>query len=164
MDENVLYMMRFCGMEEYALKSAVWYILKGDGTDYDPDLFCLDMKFDQGRVLHDDTHDEEHPFMDAKPSWKLIFQSAQMPTIVPEVGLCLELPNEEHEVEANLYYWEHQPTLDNKLEILAVQGDRFLIQLTGITEDVNYYDGSKPKSTLQITAWFDKKKRRETSL
>lgn len=164
MDENVLYMMRFCGMEEYALKSAVWYIIKGDGTDYDPDSFCLDMKFEQGRVLHDDTHNEELPFMDAEPFWELVFRSPEMPTIVPQVGLCLELPNEKHEVEGNLYYWEHQPTMDNKLEILAAEGDRFLIRLTGITEDVNYYDGSKPKSTLQITAWFDKKKRRETSL
>lgn len=157
MEENVLYMLRFCGMEEYALKSAVWYIIKCDGTADDPDLFCVDMKFERGRVLHEDTHNEELPFMDAEPFWDLSFQSAQMPTIIPEVGLCLELPNERHEVYANLCYWEHQPTLDNRLEILAAQGDRFLIRLTGVTEDVNYYDGSKPKSTLQITAWFDKK-------
>ena len=26
----------------------------------------------------------------------------------------------------------------------------------GITEDVNYYDGSKPKTTMELVAWFDK--------
>ena len=76
----------------------------------------------------------------------------------------MELPNKDREVDANLYYWEHQPTLDNKMEILAAEEDRFLIRVTGITEDVNYYDGSKPKSTLQITAWFEKKKRGKTSI
>lgn len=162
MEENVLYMMRFCGMEEYALKSAVWYIIEGDGTEDDPDGFYLDMKFERGRVLHEDTHDEEHPSMDAEPFWELSFSNvhspAIAPTIVPQVGLCMEQPNKEHDVYGNLYYWEHQPTLDNKMEILAADGDRFLIRLTGITEDVNYYDGSKAKSTLQITAWFEKKK------
>lgn len=156
MEENVLYMMRFCGMEEYAIKKAVWHIIKGDGTDYDPDLLHLKMHFERGRVLHEDTHDEKHPSMDAEPFWELLFGSAQMPSIIPQTGLCMELPNEEQEVDANLYYWEHQPTLNNKMEILASDGDRFLIRLTGITEDVSYYDGSKPKSTLQITAWFDK--------
>ena len=26
----------------------------------------------------------------------------------------------------------------------------------GITEDVNYNDGSKPKNTMELVAWFDK--------
>lgn len=152
MEDNILYMERFCGMEEYPLKDSTWYIIKGDRTDCDPDRLYLEMNFEKGRVMHEDTQ-----FLDEEPFWELIFYSAQMPEIILQAGLCMEQLNERHDVDANLYYGEHQPTLDNKMEILAVDGDRLKIRLTGITEDVNYYDGSKPKSTLQIIAWFDKR-------
>lgn len=152
MEDNILYMERFCGMEEYPLKDSIWYILKGDGTEYDPDQLYLEMNFEKGRVMHEDTR-----FLDEEPFWNLVFYSFQMPDIVPQAGLCMEQPNERQDVYGNLYYGEHQPTMDNKMEILMIDGDRLKVRLTGVTEDVNYYDGSKPKSTLQITAWFNKK-------
>lgn len=71
-------------------------------------------------------------------------------------GFFLEQPNSEEDVDGNLYYMEHQPTMNNKMEIIEVEGERLKIRLTGMTEDVNYYDGSKPKNTMELVAWFDK--------
>ena len=42
------------------------------------------------------------------------------------------------------------------MEVIEVDGKRLKIWLTGLTEDVNYYDGSKPKNTMELVAWFDK--------
>ncbi len=47
MEDNILYMERFCGMEEYPLKDSIWYILKGDGTEYDPDQLYLEINFEK---------------------------------------------------------------------------------------------------------------------
>ena len=46
--------------------------------------------------------------------------------------------------------------MDNKMMVIEVDGERLKIRLTGITEDVNYYDGSKPPNTMELVAWFDK--------
>lgn len=59
-------------------------------------------------------------------------------------------------MDGNLYYMEHQPAIDNKMEVIEVKGERLKIRLTGITEDMNYYDGSKPKHTMHLVAWFAK--------
>ena len=68
----------------------------------------------------------------------------------------LEQPNEANEADGSFYYLEHQPTRNNRMEILARDGNRLKIRVSGSTEDVNYYDGSKPENRLQLTAWFEK--------
>ena len=51
MDENVLYLTRFCGVERYPVETAKWYIIEGDGTEDDPDMLCLEMDFGMGDFL-----------------------------------------------------------------------------------------------------------------
>ena len=128
MEENVLYLTRFCGMERYPVETATWNIIEGDGTEDAPDILCLEINF----------------------------YSLKIPADSLEPGFCLEQPNQEEDVDGNLYYMEHQPTMDNKMEVIEVDGKRLKIRLTGLTEDVNYYDGSKPKNTMELVAWFDK--------
>ncbi|MFQ6973493.1 MAG: hypothetical protein ACLRTG_20155, partial [Enterocloster aldenensis] len=95
-------------------------------------------------------------YLEAEPSWEVNFYSLKIPAASLQPGFCLEQPNREEDVEGNLYYMEHQPTIDNKMEVVEAEGERLKIRLTGITEDVNYYDGSKPKNTMELVAWFDK--------
>ena len=151
MEENVLYLTRFCGKERYPVETATWNIIEGDGTEDAPDMLCLEIDFGRGDGLHEDT-----AYLEAEPSWEVNFYSLKIPADSLEPGFCLEQPNQEEDVDGNLYYMEHQPTMDNKMEVIEVDGKRLKIRLTGLTEDVNYYDGSKPKNTMELVAWFDK--------
>ena len=48
MDENVLYLTRFCGVERYPVETAKWYIIEGDGTEDDPGYAVLGNGFWRG--------------------------------------------------------------------------------------------------------------------
>lgn len=152
MDENILYITRFCGVEQYPVKTAKWYIIDGDRTEDDPDMLCLDITLGSGYGLHKDT-----AMLKAEPVWEVRFCSVEIPASALQSGFRLEQPNLQRDVYGNLYYTEHQPTTGNQMEIIKADETRLKIRLTGITEDVNFYDGSKPQSTLQIVAWFDRK-------
>lgn len=56
MKENVLYLTRFCGVEQYPVETAEWYTIEGDGTEDDPDMLSLEVRFGTGNGLHEDTH------------------------------------------------------------------------------------------------------------
>ncbi|MFF3733454.1 hypothetical protein ACFYXM_24860 [Streptomyces sp. NPDC002476] len=53
-----------------------------------------------------------------------------------------------------LYYCEHQPLRDNRINVLSRDGDRFRLRWTARTQDVNYYDGSKPPTRIEIEGDF----------
>lgn len=54
------------------------------------------------------------------------------------------------------YYYEHQPLRNNHVTVLSRLGDRtFRIRWTARTQDVNYYDGSKPDAQVEIECDFD---------
>ncbi len=148
MNTNLI-LKRFCGEERYPILNAEWYIMEGDGTWDDPDTLCLEMEFGEGDELHEDTAE-----LQAEPSWEISFPALQLKVEDLQEGLVLEMANEEEEEEANFYYSEHQPTYDNRVEVLEVDGDRLLLRVTALTEDVNFYDGTKPKNEIDVTAWF----------
>ncbi len=151
LSENVLYLTRFCGVEQYPIQAAAWHLIAGDGTEDDPDTLCLDITCKAGNSLHEDTAQ-----LEAEPIWSICFQSVHIPVSALQPGFCLEQPNPRGDTDGNLYYTEHQPTTDNRMEIIEADGARLKIRLNGITQDVNFYDGSKPQNILQLTAWFDR--------
>jgi hypothetical protein len=53
-----------------------------------------------------------------------------------------------------IYYCEHEDLNDNEIEFLESSGDAFKVRWTGITTDVNYYDGSKPDTRVVVESWF----------
>lgn len=55
---------------------------------------------------------------------------------------------------ASIYYVEHEDLDENEIEIGARDGDVFQVRWTGTTIDVNYYDGSKPRTRVEIVAAF----------
>ena len=55
---------------------------------------------------------------------------------------------------ASIYYVEHEDLDDNEVEVVARDGDVFQVRWTGTTTDVNYYDGSKPRTRVEIVAAF----------
>ena len=43
---------------------------------------------------------------------------------------------------------------DNEIEFLERNEDWFRIRWTGVTQDVNFYDGTKPDTRVEIEGWF----------
>ncbi|MCM3782468.1 hypothetical protein M3231_05750 [Neobacillus mesonae] len=57
-------------------------------------------------------------------------------------------------LDARLYYFEHQEVNDNRGRIEYKGNGVFGVQWTGTTMDVNYYDGSKPDTRLELEGDF----------
>jgi WD40 repeat protein len=53
-----------------------------------------------------------------------------------------------------LYYCEHEPLRDNRIAVVSRAGDRFRLRWTAVATDVNYYDGSKPPTRVEIEGEF----------
>jgi len=53
-----------------------------------------------------------------------------------------------------LYYCEHEPLRQNRIAVISRIGDRFWLKWTAVTNDVNYYDGSKPPTQVEIEGEF----------
>lgn len=74
------------------------------------------------------------------------------------VGKNFSLLNSYNEVTndylATIYYVEHEPLESNEIEIVSRKKDKWLVKWSGLTKDVNYYDGSKPNTRVEIESWF----------
>ena len=53
-----------------------------------------------------------------------------------------------------LGYCEHAALRDNRIRVVARDGDRFHLRWTATVRDVNYYDGSKPPTRVEIQGEF----------
>ena len=53
-----------------------------------------------------------------------------------------------------LYYCEHEALRDNRIKVVSRDGDRFWLRWTAVVRDVNYYDGSKPPTQVEIEGEF----------
>jgi hypothetical protein len=148
--QSELKLSRFCGEELYPITAATWEVFEDDD---EPCELWLEIEAGRGTQLHDDTND-----LDAEPHWELTFVSDSLRPDSLVAGFTAEIPlGEEGEGDdstALLYYCEHEPTDKNSIEVLAVDGDRLLLRVTGETMDVNFYDGSKPNTKLFVETWF----------
>jgi len=74
------------------------------------------------------------------------------------VGLKLSVPISYDKLigddRANFYYLDHESLDENEIEILAIKENKYLVKWIAQTLDVNYYDGSKPKTHIDIEGWF----------
>ena len=55
---------------------------------------------------------------------------------------------------SRFYYCEHEAIDDNVIEFTERRGNWVHARWTGITTDVNWYDGSKPATRVEVVAWF----------
>jgi hypothetical protein len=62
--------------------------------------------------------------------------------------------DDEDSCRSLLYYCEHQPLRENRIVVVSRAGDRFRVRWTAVTQDVNYYDGSKPPTRVEIEGEF----------
>ncbi len=152
-DPNVgeLLIDRFCGPETYPVKRATWSLYRDDELDQ----MTLTVRVDAGRgtKLHEDT---EHLY--AEPWWEISVVEKELTRPEISAGSKFSVPNGYDEFRGghltNFYYCSHEPSDANHVEVLAIDGDRLLLRLTGETIDVNFYDGSKAPARLFAETWF----------
>ncbi len=83
-----------------------------------------------------------------------------VPTFDPEdfVGKSLQIPkgydDDREEYVSIIYYYEHQKVDNSQINVIARDADAYRVQITGTTEDLNYYDGSKPPTKIVVDANF----------
>lgn len=49
---------------------------------------------------------------------------------------------------------EHEPLRQNRIAVVSRAADRFRLRWTAVTKDINYYDGSKPPTQVEIEGEF----------
>lgn len=150
--DNVIILKRFNGEEIYPLKKATIMALKS---------------FFGGITLWFDVEAKAIPLQTCpdtagqgmRPSASVGID-LDMPTLhaAELVGQELQMAgtktDDEDSAKALLYYCEHQPLRNNVFKILSRKKDIFHVQWTATTCDVNYYDGSKPLTTVLIEGDF----------
>src|SRR5215475_7492506 len=150
MAEGLLTLRRFNGEEVYRTKTAVMWAYQVDG----------------GAMLWFEVATERPALQTCPDTAEMgMNPSAQVGVRVESIDLArlagsrFSIPvaydesTEEH--VATLYYCEHEDLDENEIQILERKADYFHVLWTGTTNDVNYYDGSKPRARVEIQAWFE---------
>jgi len=147
-DELIL--ERFCGREIHPITRATWNLYRDEQLAC-PTL-CIQVDAGEGTTLSEDTAS-----LGARPTWEINVVSSTLSAL--RAGLQLAVPlgyNEEQGgYVTNLYYCSHEQTDNNTIEIIAIEGSRLRVRMTGDTIDVNYYDGSKPATHLVAEVWCE---------
>ena len=147
--EQILYMDRFNGLEEYEINYAIWNFYTEDN--------CGNLHL-QLRSEYKRDEDDLYP---RTLTWEINFvkSSSNFSELQLVKGfetnvLITDSKNADSYYNTNFYYYEHQSSEDNYIQILDVQSDKILAKITGDVTDLNFYDGSKPRSKLTATVWF----------
>ena len=149
MQIGVITLKRFNGEEQFPLSESIVY-KKMDGDKISL-VFEIDAIARPLKTLPD-TKD-----FGAQPNAEFIVKTNNF-SWDKLVGRIFTIPfgfNEKtNEYLTRFYYFEHSTTDDNVIEILEKRGDFIHVVIKGTCVDVNYYDGSKPRTVIEINAFF----------
>jgi hypothetical protein len=142
---------RFNGEEIYSVESAtIEYIKDEDGS------YLVTFRAETGETPIQTLPDTEP--LRAKPSAEWTLTLPKIPGLLLRAGSSFAIPagyNEQAEdYVTNLYYREHEPMDENEIVVLERERLRVRARLTGMATDVNYYDGSKPRTKVVVEADF----------
>jgi len=150
-NSNELLMKRFNGDEKYKIKTATWNLYKDNGLMN----LCFLVESEEAIAQSEDTAS----FFQLL-NWELNLVGKTIEENHLKGGFAAKIPeayNEELDGWlTNFYFAEHEGSENNCIEILDRRYDELLIRITGEINDVNYYDGSKPRSKVVVQAWFKK--------
>ena len=152
MSFGTLTLDRFNGQEQFSVEEAVIYVLNGDGSTR------LNFEAATGGPPLRTLPDTE--VLKATPDVEV---TVEAPGFAWDslVGSRWEIPlgydEESDDYVTRIYYCEHEEMDDNLVEVLERDGERFHVVITGTCTDVNFYDGSKPRTKVTIDAWFTPK-------
>ncbi|MFF2011698.1 hypothetical protein ACFVWY_21820 [Streptomyces sp. NPDC058195] len=79
---------------------------------------------------------------------------ADIDRLVGRTFLMPGVPEGEDSALSLLYYFEHEPLRANRITVVSRDGDRLRLRWTGECDDVNFYDGSKPPTRIEVEGDF----------
>ena len=142
---------RFNGDEIYSVESAtIQYYKDEDG------LFAVTFRANAGTVALQTLPDTAS--MRKKPFAEVTLHIPKLPALAFRVGSTFTVPkgfdDSTREQHTDFYYCEHGTIDENEITIVERDGLRVRARITGTTTDVNYYDGSKPRTKVVVEADF----------
>ena len=148
-----LWMSRFNGIGKYALETAEWNVYE----DSDREKVNLWLRVECGEAIEET---EDTSFYAGSSHWELNLVEDDLGEefLVPGFEASIPIGYDESRGGwvTNFYFSSHEGSDNNTIKIIKREGDRLLIRISGDIKDVNYYDGSKPKSVLILQTWFTK--------
>ena len=147
---------RFNGTERYEVAEATWNTYEEDGVAFATFL----VRAGAATATLDDTRE-----LRAQPFWELTAIGSARFVLAPGtvLGIPAGLDEQRDEYVVDFYYVEHEVSDDNRIEIIAVDGETVRARITGTAVDPNFYDGSKPRAKLEVTATFRRDPKLERS-
>ena len=149
--QPLLRLTRFNGVELFTISSARFNIYEESGSVFG--VFRLEAG-DAVQVL------EDTEILNGCPCWELVWRvpSATIPTLTP--GMIIEIPGYDSERQENITNFSYtgggSESEDNRITVLQVSDGTLRARVLGETVDVNYYDGSKPPTLLEVVADFQR--------
>jgi hypothetical protein len=138
---------RFNGVEEFPLgDSTILASRTEDGIRIDLDAET------EGEAIRTVADTADHP-TNPRADVAFVVESLDAPRLVGQTFIVPHGRTKDDDL-ASLYYYEHDDLNDNSVEFLDRKHNMFLVRWTGTARDVNFYDGSKPSTTLEVEGWF----------
>ena len=140
---------RFCGEEEFVIKTAEMRAIREGKTI----SLWFEAETDGVRLksVPDTAEHPASPWAEACVRLKAL-DATQL--VGQKFKVTAAYDEKEQSSNATLYYFEHQDLWRNVIEIVGQDGGVFEVRWSGVTTDVNYYDGSKPDTKVKIEGRF----------
>ena len=147
MTAGTLTLERFNGREVFPITKAELLVLAG----HDGEPTRLNFEIATGPCQEHTTPDE--PFQ--KPEAEVYVPVPHFdPDLLVGTKHLVPVGDVDGDWHGRICYFEHEPIDENEVEILGRDGPRFHVRWAGLTQDVNFYDGSKPKTRVLVDAVF----------
>lgn len=146
---------RFNGDEEYRLDTAVVRVIRSyeGGTDTGVTVWFEALADPDAARRCEDTADAG-----AAPSAEvgvaMTEAEADIDRLVGRTFLMPGAAEGEDSAMSLLYYFEHESLRDNRITVVSREGGLLRLRWTGECDDVNFYDGSKAPTRLEIEGEF----------
>ena len=146
---NFLKLTRPNGIEKYQFKIGAMSVEENEGEI----SFFLNVQTNKCLRSLSDTKDSK-----ILPSYKINIPIKDFSEL--KKGAKFQLKNNLNknagESLSNLHYWEQQKVENNKIEVIDFQKDKYLIKITGLTQDMGLYKNLVRYAELEILGYFKK--------
>ncbi|MGN7356212.1 hypothetical protein ACTHPF_02525 [Paenibacillus sp. SAF-054] len=150
---NTLTLYRFNGTEQYRLSEASAYAaLVGEGQERSVMLW-FETETDTEPVVRLPDPDEIYNNPSAEVTVYMDVLNLNEPG-VREFSFESGYNKDGSSLDARLYYFEHQEVCHNQVRLEYKGEGIFHVWWSGTTMDVNYYDGSKPDTRIEVEGEF----------
>lgn len=154
---GTLTLIRYNGTEKHALVESKAYATRTQVNERLQIMLWFETETDPQPLQHLPDSDELLNNPDAELT--IYLHTLKLDEFAPlEFAIAHGYNENSRSLDARLYYFEHQEVNDNRGRIEYRGNGVFYVSWTGSTMDVDYYDGSKPDTRLELEGEFTMEK------